>query len=287
MSQQSGPPPEPMSFADRLRASGLSLWELGDLLGIHPHDLRGRQPDLDSRSVTVLIEVCRRLDIHPADLVPTLEGILRNRRGTAPQDQEPGPEQDAQTVLTALTVASVPLTRDMLAEALDWTIHRVQHALDHAQDHPELAGPLALRRVPPDAYTLTARLDILTSEQHLALAGATRHHSTLTDDEATVLLAAIGVSRWPSQVDWNELRADPRYQAAVAALKEAGVLYSDTGPHRIGVHPDVLFSLRYEDDTRLARHLGEDLPPLPHRDPWPGTLATNPDGTVADDGPTR
>lgn len=62
-------------------------------------------------------------------------------------------------------------------------------------------GPLALRRVPPDAYTLTARLDILTAEQHLAVAGATRHHSALTNDEATVLLAAIGVSRWPPQID--------------------------------------------------------------------------------------
>ncbi|MER6809920.1 hypothetical protein ABT299_11625 [Spirillospora sp. NPDC000708] len=48
--------------------------------------------------------------------------------------------------------------------------------------------------------------------------------TTLSDDEATVLLAAIGVGRWPPEIDWNELRADPRYQAAVAALKEAGVL---------------------------------------------------------------
>lgn len=35
-------------------------------------------------------------------------------------------------------------------------------------------------------------------------------------------------------------------------------------PHRIGGHPDVLFSLRYEDDTRLAHQLGEDLPPVPN-----------------------
>ncbi|MES9604028.1 MULTISPECIES: helix-turn-helix domain-containing protein [Actinomadura] len=253
-----------MDFADRLRASGLSLWELGDLLGIHPHYLSGRQPDLRDHPVAVLIEICRRLDTHPADLVPTLDSVLRNRRRTPPggtkPDAEPDAEadvhQDTQTVLTALTVAGVPLTRDVLAEALDWPLRRVQGALDHALNQPELAGPLALRRVPPDAYTLT-------------------------DDEATVLLAAIGVSRWPPQIDWNELRADPRYQAAVAALKEAGVLYSDTGPHRIGVHPDVLFSLRYEDDTRLARQLGEDLPPVPQRDPWSGSVRINRDGTVA------
>jgi hypothetical protein len=44
----------------------------------------------------------------------------------------------------------------------------------------------------------------------------------------------------------------------------------------------VLFSLRYEDDTRLARQLGENLPPVPHRDPWPDAVQINLDGTVAD-----
>ncbi|MFC5753617.1 hypothetical protein [Actinomadura rugatobispora] len=282
MTQQPGTPPPAMDFTDRLRASGLSLWELGDLLGIHPHYLRGQQPDLHERSVTVLIEICRRLDAHPTDLVPALEGILRNQRRTAPASREPDIDQDARTVLTALTVAAVPLTRDALAQALDWTLHRAQQALDHALNHPQLAGPLALRRVPPDAYTLTPRLDALTTEQHHALAGATRHHATLTEHEATVLLAAIGVNRWPYETNWNALRTDPRYQATIAALKEAGILYSDSGPHRIGVHPDVLFSLRYEDDTRLARQLGEDVPFNPHRDPWPGAVETNPDGTVTD-----
>ncbi|MGI5320993.1 hypothetical protein [Actinomadura nitritigenes] len=52
-------------------------------------------------------------------------------------------------------------------------------------DHPELAGPLALRRAPPNAYTLT-------------------------DDEATVLLAAIDISHRPPEIDWNHLRANPR-----------------------------------------------------------------------------
>ncbi len=39
-------------------------------LGIYPHLVSGRHPPLTDRPVQVLIAIARRLDIHPADLVP-------------------------------------------------------------------------------------------------------------------------------------------------------------------------------------------------------------------------
>lgn len=60
------------------------------------------------------------------------------------------------------------------------------------------------------------------------------------------------------------------------------MLYSDTGPHRIGIHEDVLFSLRYRDDVHIARARGEMVPASPGQDPWPDTVELAPDGSVAD-----
>ncbi|WP_153054225.1 helix-turn-helix domain-containing protein [Planomonospora sphaerica] len=259
-----------MSFTDRLRTAGLSLWELGDLLGIHPHEVHGHdRPYLNQRTVEVLIEIARRLDMHPADLVPDLESVLRNRRIRRPESApEPDPDDDALAVAAALVAADIALSADALADVLDWPLARAQTALDHLQAHPHLAGPLALRRVPPHAYTLTARLDILTADQHRAAIDATRHHATLSEQEAIVVLSVlIGQGRLETAL--NDLDA-ATYQRIETTLKHAGILYSDTGPHRVYVHDDVFHSLRYRnysnspipdlddeadsDDPALARH---------------------------------
>jgi len=93
----------------RLQASTLSLWELGDLLGIHPHHLHSHDTagGLADQPVRVLIDLARQLDMHPADLVPGLEPVLANRREPPNDEQDTEPDHDA---LTALAATSVPLT---------------------------------------------------------------------------------------------------------------------------------------------------------------------------------
>lgn len=56
---------------ERLAAGPLSLYELADLLGIHPHQLRtGHHLDnLTNQPIRALIDLCRHLDLHPADLI--------------------------------------------------------------------------------------------------------------------------------------------------------------------------------------------------------------------------
>ena len=204
----------------RLRASCLSRWELGDLLGIHPHQLAHLGPGgLSARlSVEALIELSRRLDMHPADLVADLDTVLANRRSAPepPKDANPNDaghghhgdgqhhrpgqldgEADALVVLTALAHARTPLRVEDLARAMRWSLGRVQGALNYAQQHQRVAGPLSLRRVPPETFTVSARLDILTAGQHQAIQSTSSWSGILAENEAIVLLAALAYGSGP------------------------------------------------------------------------------------------
>jgi hypothetical protein len=263
-------------FTDRLRASCLSLWELGDLLGIHPHQLH----HLDAgglsvqRPIAVLIELSRRLDMHPADLVAGLDGVLTNHRlpragagGEHRNDEDHSLDHTdrgaaALVVLTALAHARTPLSVDDLARALTWSLGRVQAALDYAQEHPAMAGPLKLQRVPPETFTVTPRLDLLTAGQHQAIQASTGWINILADNEAIVLLGALAYGHRP---EYATFRDSDHYRHAEATLKRAGILYSDHGPHHVNVSDDVLYSLRYRDDTHIAHELGEHIIPS---EPW-------------------
>jgi len=113
-------------FSQRLHDAGLSLWELGDFLGIHPHELRsaGKPGALLAQPVRVLVDLARRLDLHPADLVEDLEPVLSTRRLTptpAAAETEPDTGADALVLLTTLAMTSVPLDSDDLADILGWS----------------------------------------------------------------------------------------------------------------------------------------------------------------------
>lgn len=77
---------------------------------------------------------------------------------------------DMLTVLAALVHASVPLTVNQLATALDWPPDRVTDALHDAEKHPDITDPVAVLRTEAGAYAITARPDRLTTTQRDALA---------------------------------------------------------------------------------------------------------------------
>jgi hypothetical protein len=90
------------------------------------------------------------------------------------------------------------------------------------------------------------------------------------------------------------LRARPGWAAAEAALKEAGLIYSSSGPDEAHVSDDVLFSLRYRDDDHIARELGEPGPlhqaaPYPARaaEAGPDTLGVSNQGRADSHPPAR
>jgi hypothetical protein len=144
-----------------------------------------------------------------------------------------GPDADALTVLTALATAEHPLSADQLAHDLGWELSRVHAALAHAQQQPDLAGPMALRRVPPHTYTLTARLDILQPHQHKAVLEAACHQDTLGQEQADALYAVLTLGRLQREHHHAEHR-----------LRKAGLISGGCFSDRLRVSDDVLFSLR-------------------------------------------
>src|SRR5262249_36538656 len=115
-------------------------------------------------------------------LSPTASAASNSDPAGPHDTAQPAADGDARAVLAALATAATPLTVDELATVLGWTLDRAAAAVDRALDRPELAGPHALRRVPPAAFTLTPRLDQLTDQQHASL-------TDLANDRAPLALA--------------------------------------------------------------------------------------------------
>jgi hypothetical protein len=82
-----------------------------------------------------------------------------------------------------------------------------------------VAGPLSLRRVPPETFTVSARLDLLTAGQHQAIQSTSSWSGILAQDEALVLLAALAYGSGPQ---YATFRDNDHYLHAEAALKRAG-----------------------------------------------------------------
>ncbi|WP_433249005.1 hypothetical protein ACQPYK_01565 [Streptosporangium sp. CA-135522] len=218
------------AFSQRLQASGLSRWELADFLGIHPHELdRTELNDLRERPVKVVIELARRLDMHPADLINELDAVLVNPRTIAsdplapigPPPPEPGMAADAMTLLSALARAPYPLTAAELARTLSLGLARMHAALDHIAAHPELGGPMALRRIPPQTYTLTPRVDILNAHQQSMIAYPRFPHSILAVEQTDVLYAALAFGPLPASPTATSILT-PRNVSARPASSSAG-----------------------------------------------------------------
>lgn len=190
----------------RIAQCGATVREIADLLGIHPHHLDGDSfrhlPGLPTR---VLVELARRLDLHLADLVPDLNAVLTHpRQAPGPAREEaPGVQEDAGLVLAALAHAGTPLHTYALYSTLEWPQHRLQAALDHLQDHPGLAEPMALRRTGAHTFALGVRMDVLTAEQRAALDSAGGRTHPIGEKDAAVLAALLGFGPAPQGRAWK------------------------------------------------------------------------------------
>ena len=216
------------TLPERLHDAGLSAWELGDLLGIHPHLVGGLEPPLLDRPAQVLLEIARRLDAHPADLVPEFQPLLRRRR-QAPADPCGGQDQraDALTVLTALATARArsPPT----SSAAPWDVSCRAPRPPSPATTPTSAARWCCGGSRPKPGPVTPRLDILTETQRHALRDTTTAAVARDNDQARVLLAALAAGQSDT---YAELRARPGWAAAETALKETGLMYSSTARTR-------------------------------------------------------
>src|SRR5262249_31840098 len=130
-------------------------------------------------------------------LSPTASAASNSDPAGPHDTARPAADGDARAVLAALATAATPLTVDELATVLGWTLDRAAAAVavDRALDRPELAGPHALRRVPPAAFTLAPQLDQLTDQQHASLTDLANDRAPLALAEAQALLAVINLGK--------------------------------------------------------------------------------------------
>ncbi|MFE2864917.1 hypothetical protein [Embleya sp. NPDC059259] len=85
----------------RLRAVGLTRWQLADLFGVHEHELDTEH--LTHMPVRVLLDLARRLDVNPADLIAGAEDLFAIPRAHQVGDaRDRDAEPDALLVLTTL-----------------------------------------------------------------------------------------------------------------------------------------------------------------------------------------
>ncbi|MFD3961905.1 MULTISPECIES: helix-turn-helix domain-containing protein [Streptomyces] len=242
----------------RLHNAGLSAWELADLLGVHESAIT--MDALPNQPLHVILELARRLDLHPADLTPYAEAVyqLPRYRDAEHPPGDPSADADAATVLNALAHASRPLTADYLAESLRWTYDRTADALAHAWARPDLGGPYSLRRAAPHHFTLSPRNDVLTDQQmdwlhpaDHAPAWRTPHRppdrDVLTDLDAMVLFHA----HHAGSVSPHD-RNTPEWATAIAGLINSGLLDED-GDTAVLAH-DVQYGLRLLDSNESTTY---------------------------------
>ncbi|WTX01095.1 hypothetical protein OG216_47645 (plasmid) [Streptomycetaceae bacterium NBC_01309] len=226
----------------RLHAAGMTRQQLADYLGVHEHEIDLEElPDLPVR---LWLDLARRLDLHPADIIVGADDVF-DRLRTAPRAQpeagaDPRTDTDARTVVCALAHSDQPLSPEDLAVALDWDYHRTHNALHHAEEHPDRRGAFVVRRIPPAHYTLTPRLDLLTTAQQSRLSGEHGNVRTqrdpLTHDEAETLLHLA-----------RTRQVHPQRQAQFRALLDAG--YIERLPDgAYWLTEDVAYSLRVGPD---------------------------------------
>jgi hypothetical protein len=194
----------------------MSTWELGDLLGIHPHLVSS------SHGQPLTAGRCRLSSRSPASSTSTRPTWSRNwsrcyRAAARPRRDADGGQDRRADALAVLTRWPPPGPRCPAQPAhprLDWQLsaHRGPPS-PAAQDNPDLGGPLALRRIPPETWTVTPRLDILTQPQHRALRDTTGT-AVLDDDQARVLLAALAVGQKWQGGNYPGLRTRPGWAAA-------------------------------------------------------------------------
>lgn len=259
-------------IGQRLHQTATSWRQICQLLDTQIPFAEADDIDFSPYPPSALLAVSRRLDLPLATLVPELAALFHPQT-TAPDptdnnsaradmapsdvaetgtDAGPGPaawessslDQRGMTVLTAFAHAACPLGATELAQALTVPLAEVTVVVEHLLQHPQLAGPLRLRPVPPDLYELRPRVDLLDSDQLLMLKTMQISGDGMTVVEATVLRAAVDIDQdyLTKRYDISGfLRDNPEVADRLVRL---GYLQPPALTDAYIVDPDVLNSLR-------------------------------------------
>lgn len=132
---------------------------------------------------------------------------------------------------------------------------RVAAALDHAENHREPSGPVALCRTEPDTYTVTARLHQLTPEQPHRLGQAQLYRHPLTAGQAHMLLATLAFNNEPDRyLDHREAHRDAERDLNVPAWSTPTVVHTGPASARTSGSACATSTRRRATDMSVCRH---------------------------------
>lgn len=228
-------------IAERCRAGGLSIHKLAQQAWIDPYILwdTPAEPGDDRIPLGTLRTLSRLLDLDLEELV----------RGPTTPPQTPG---DDIRIEAALAEPPGSFTRDDLAGALEWTLQRVDQALNALEERLQPTGR-RLRTIGWHRYTLGPNLAILTAPERARLNRTTTNRLARKEYQ-TLYQIFYGWNRPAFRL------ADER--ASLDTLTTHGLINTDR--RRIELSADVAFSLRLDDadhptlgatDTPMAQPL--------------------------------
>ncbi|WP_327135414.1 hypothetical protein OG311_37455 [Streptomyces sp. NBC_01343] len=211
-------------------------WQLADLLGVHEHQID--LEELPELPVRVLLELARRLDMNPADLMPGADELFERPRQRQVVDRRPArANHDALTVITALAYAYGRRTTDALAAAV-LEPSPPRRGPRPPSDPPQCRRPARLASHPARRVHRHPAPRLLAPHQVDALAGRTNAHPAargpIQPAEAEVLLRV-----W---VDGGIDTTDAAQRQALEDLAAAEMVTRGDIIDRF--HDNVLYSLR-------------------------------------------
>ena len=214
---------------ERCRAGGLSIHKLAQQAWIDPYILWNEpdEPGNDRIPLGTLRTLSRLLDLDLEELVGS---------PTTPPDT---PDDDIR-IEAALAEHPGSFSRDDLAGALEWTLERVDRALNALEERLKPTGR-RLRKIGWHRYTLGPNLAILTAPERARLARTTTNRLAPKDYE-TLYQILYGWTRQAFRLDDET--------ASLGTLATHGLIESDRGP--LELTADVAFSLRLDDGDHPA-----------------------------------
>jgi transcriptional regulator with XRE-family HTH domain len=226
-------------ITERRIAAGLTIRELARQTGVAPAvvvDLEwGRVPDAERTGLSVasLWRICAALDLTIGELFGD---------GPPASGDPPAPADDDIAAEAALVEHGGVLTRDDLALALGWSLHRLERALLVLERRLRPTGQ-RLRRVGWNSYALCPRLGALRASQRRDLHRAHSGRVALGPAVAFVLLGVVnGAPRRAEEWLYRLPQAD---RNAVELLIRQGLIELDDR-HRLVPTADVSYSLHQE-----------------------------------------
>jgi transcriptional regulator with XRE-family HTH domain len=238
---------------DRRIAANLTIRAVADQTSIPGQTLRaleaGRQAADRQLTLASLERLAQLLDIDTGELFtrPARAATSRSAAGRRATDAGQEGERDVVKLQAALLAHGGVLTRDDLADALDWDLQRLEHGLGALRDRLQPTG-LRLRRAGWNSYALTPAPAALSSRERQRLHRAAGARQPLAPEAAAVLYEVIFGFRPPS---WHHalLGAEP---AALRQLRQRSLVRL-IGRNRLEPTEAVLYSLDLSPAAREER----------------------------------